>query len=365
MRTFALVLGIVFGLVNGMADAEAAREASSTSTSGSGTGTGDRDTDFAASDQFNKALNAWLDNDDAIAIPMLSRLATEGHVPAQIFLGRIATRTASEYVEQLSRDARKSLLRAPGGLSGTSWLTVAANSGSSLAEAFNASQRPPYSVSKVRKLLEHGEVAEATAFLLRSVDSGAMEQIDDLLKHDGLPKYSHYPIGLSIVHHRELTAETIIKFQQILIESGPARILLAAAFESRYGGDLTSNLRNFAERLSGNGHSLLEPTEKATLSALDSAAFPLGSLRPYCKSHCPVNVSACLYDALPLVGGYNELWKLMSPVESYVTTTRYHQSKRAIADVARYMRSKSFSWGSRYKRQIKAQSCAATALTVD
>lgn len=144
----------------------------------------DRGTDFVAQDRFAAALRAWLDDDDPVALPMLSRLATEGHVPAQVFLGRIANRVASEYVEGLSREDRKSLLRAPGGLSGTSWLSVAADGGSALASAFLASQFPPYTIDDARNLLDHAETAEATDFLLRSVNSGPINDIEELLDDD-------------------------------------------------------------------------------------------------------------------------------------------------------------------------------------
>lgn len=363
MKSLPTLLGLALGLVFWIPHTGAAKEPPLRSATEQEVE--DQGTDFVAEDRFATALKAWLDDDDPVALPMLSRLATEGHVPAQVFLGRIANRVASEYVEGLSREDRNRLLRAPGGLSGTSWLAVAANSGSPLARALHASQLPPYTVSKVRSLLDHAEIAEATTFLLRSADSGRVDGVEQLLEEVRLPAISSYSVWLSIVHFGVMSENTVKQLRQFLSSTGPGGILVAAAFSQKYGAKFPPHLKTIAARISGDIKALPGKKSEIFVDPGDDVSLPFGSLHSYCSRFCEIDIPKCLYDGVVLVGGYNEFWKLMSPVESYITTTRYHQSKRAAADVARHMRSKSFAWGPKYSQMIRAESCAASALADD
>lgn len=366
MRALALVLGIAFGLVTVVPDPGAARDASSTSASDSGTGTGDRDTDLAASDQFDMALNAWLDNDDAVAIPMLSRLATEGHVPAQIFLGRIASRIASEFVEGLPRAERNRLLRAPGGLSGKSWLAVAANAGSSLAQSFEASTLPPYRIEELHDLLRHGETAEATSFLLRSAASGRMDGLEELLEHTRLPKAAAYTIWLSIIENEtENLEQKREKIDLFLHEGGVGAVIVATELTSRFGGRLPGHIVALGRRLSGDRWAMLEPMTEPIVDLRGEPTPALGSIAAYCNSACQDEVPRCMYDSLVLVGGYDDLWRLMSPVESYLPTPMYHRSKRVVFDIERTMRSRHLKHHRQYRAQLAENSCAATPILRD
>ena len=74
---------------------------------------------------FQRAVKAWLDDDDQTALPALATLAAEDNRAAQVLLGRIAIRPMGPWLAGLERKERNALLRAPGGLSGTSWLKVA------------------------------------------------------------------------------------------------------------------------------------------------------------------------------------------------------------------------------------------------
>lgn len=363
MKTIALVLGIAFGLISWMPQADALKE--SPSASATEIETRDGGTNWAVREQFINALNAWLDNDDAVAIPILSRLATEGHVPAQIFLARIANRVASEFVEGLSREDRNRVLRAPGGLSGKSWISVAAKAGNPLAQAFEASTLPPYGIDELRGLLDHAETAEATGFLLRSTASGRMDGIEDLLEDDRLPKAAAYTIWLSIIQNETLKSEQKKKVDQFLLNGGIGAVIVATELISRYGGQLPGHLENLSQRLSANTSTLLEPMTEKVIDLRNEPTPALGSLTAYCNTFCQDEVPRCLYDALVLVGGYDELWKLMSPVESYLSTPTYIRSKRVISDVERTMRSKYLRHDHRYRELLARNSCAADPILRD
>ena len=76
-----------------------------------------------AQDTIEQAIGYWLANDDAAAFPALSALAEGGDERAMLFLGAIEPRSLdSAYLAGLDRQTRNRLLRAPGGLSGKSWL---------------------------------------------------------------------------------------------------------------------------------------------------------------------------------------------------------------------------------------------------
>ncbi len=82
----------------------------------------------SAAPGFVAAREAWLADDDAAALPALSALAGEGNRAAQVLLGLIdlMPQTHGPWLAARPRDARIALLRAPGGISGRSWLGEAA-----------------------------------------------------------------------------------------------------------------------------------------------------------------------------------------------------------------------------------------------
>ena len=77
-----------------------------------------------AQDPIEQAIGYWLANDDAAAFPALSALAEGGDERAMLFLGAIEPRSLdSAFLAGLDRETRNRMLRAPGGLSGKSWLS--------------------------------------------------------------------------------------------------------------------------------------------------------------------------------------------------------------------------------------------------
>ncbi len=77
---------------------------------------------------YQDAVAQWLADDEAAALPALAREAEGGNVAAQILLALI-DRTPSlqgPWLSRLPRDDRVALMRAPGGMSGRSWMHEAA-----------------------------------------------------------------------------------------------------------------------------------------------------------------------------------------------------------------------------------------------
>ena len=78
--------------------------------------------------RFQAALELWLADDEETALPEFAALAAEGNRAAQVLLARIdATPTLQgPWLQALPRAERNALMRAPGGLSGRSWMQAAA-----------------------------------------------------------------------------------------------------------------------------------------------------------------------------------------------------------------------------------------------
>ena len=75
---------------------------------------------------FLAAVDTWLDDSDAVSLPVPSSLANAGNVSARLLLSRIETtdRASSDYINGLSRRGRLDLSRPKSGksISRPSWL---------------------------------------------------------------------------------------------------------------------------------------------------------------------------------------------------------------------------------------------------
>lgn len=78
--------------------------------------------------EFLSARDAWLADDEAAALPALAQLAGAGNTAAQMLLALIDKSPALQgpWLSGQSRQVRMALMRAPGGLSGVSWMRLAA-----------------------------------------------------------------------------------------------------------------------------------------------------------------------------------------------------------------------------------------------
>ena len=78
--------------------------------------------------EFSSAVQKWLDGEDLSALQSLSELSMSGHIDAQMLLASIAKRANmfTHITSSMPRHKRIELLRAPGGLSGKSWMAQAA-----------------------------------------------------------------------------------------------------------------------------------------------------------------------------------------------------------------------------------------------
>lgn len=135
---------------------------------------------------FRQAVEDWLQDKDQLALPALSSLANDGNKASQYLLAQIEKTTyfASEsgYFKSLPSKKRATLMRAPGGLNGKSWLAVLAANDEELAALLLSFNNPKFEFEQIEKLIKYDEIALAKAQKLRILHSpnhALVEKLND------------------------------------------------------------------------------------------------------------------------------------------------------------------------------------------
>lgn len=312
----------------------------------------------ATAESLENAVEAWLANNDEIAIPALAALAHRGNVQAQRLLGKIATRPFSPFVAGLPHKDRIELLRAPGGLSGRSWLKVAAEEGDALAAAFVAVEAPPFNTTDILALLDNGEDDAAAIALLRATAYGRIEGLSDLLVNRRLLFDVAYTALVSEAVWGDAPPPTSWRTGE-----DPLRLVEVLAFGAWTSQRPTKNpARDMSLRLfPGDYHETNPAPTGALLAELAPVSRPAQRLLRYCQAACGDAIEVCMGDTVALVGGYNELWQFGPPVQSLISEDRYLDSPRFHADIARQLKTLMGGWSKVFQKEWTDSSCAAAS----
>lgn len=138
---------------------------------------------------FQNALSTWLTGDDLAALTAMSDLAADDNRAAQLFLGILAPAawTHAHVTEDMSRADRNALLKAPGGLSGKNWLTIAAED-TPLAATYMAAKEPSAGEDVAHALFDAGDLAQGYLTIARSLNFGRFDEaFGPALRPDALP----------------------------------------------------------------------------------------------------------------------------------------------------------------------------------
>ncbi len=128
---------------------------------------------------FEEAVNHWLALEDEKALPMLAGLAAAGDERAMLLLAMLDQDWAqSDWLMSLGRKERNALMRAPGGLSGRSWLTKVKDQ-RELADALISSPGVDDFARRAEALFRLGETAAGArvAMTAFNIDPGALADI--------------------------------------------------------------------------------------------------------------------------------------------------------------------------------------------
>ena len=308
---------------------------------------------------LEEAIEAWLVDNDEVALPALTALAEQGDVRAQLLLGKIATRPFSPYLEALPRKQRLALIRAPGGLSGRSWLKIAAENGDALAAAFLGVSVRPFSSRDIATLLDKGEFDAATMTMRRVASYGEVEGLRDLIARRAFPPDAAYAIR--VVAFRSGNATPLESWKP---GDDPLRLIEVLAVNAAMGQHPSeSPERDVSLRLFGGDYWDTKP-EPAGQLLLEAAPHSRAAQRivNYCHAACPgMLIRSCIGDAVGLISGYDFLWRFGPPVQSLISEERYLESPRFHADFARHLKTLIGAWPQELQDDWSERSCAAAS----
>lgn len=307
---------------------------------------------------YQAAAGVWLSGDDYKSLSLLGDLARSGNAAAQILLGLAATRRLSENIIKLPRKERIHLLRKPGGLSGKSWLKVAANIPVPLAFALREALVPPFNFRKAVVLRDLGERETATRYLLEfssrnfPTDAAASRHVSSLERS--------FPFAMQWIVAHLLNYQPSIRLHGDVKKPENWNVEALLLIRAREASGLQIDLK-FAESWL---HLLAGWTHRSTVKR----ALELGSiiarqppdavetrvLRRYCALHCPDSMTLC-YAVAPahLERGYLGLWEFTSPANGLISAEDYFRSERALLEFGRAMRDSRDRLGWRNKTPLE------------
>ncbi len=253
---------------------------------------------------FRQALTAWLADDEATALPALGDLADQGSRAAQILLALIdkSPDLQGPWLAALPRDDRIALMRAPGGISGQSFMREAAES-VPLAALWVALWDMAASTRVITDFAAMGEHRAAREAVVTLV---AREQHS----FSSLADNPDYPPALRFYIWREWLAAS-----QHLDQMTQEILALHPGDPQRL--------------LSGE---VVAPEKLADWLMAAPEALPV---RAMCEARCAETVPSCVLTLTEALGGPVRVMTLGSPVETLIPAEAFAQSQRGHAALMR------------------------------
>lgn len=288
-----------------------------------------------ADPRFRAALDAWLADDDATAIPALAGLAAGGNRAAQVLVALIDRSAVYQgpWLVRRDRAARLALTRAPGGLSGRSWMAEAAADTplAALWMARDGTETTPETALAFAGMGEDRAARETLAALAARQYRGFAAVADD----------PRYPPDLRHLVWREWATTP----------EGRARA--EAEIAALMPGD--PQIRRFAAR----------PVGQAETDAWLAAAPLATPLRATCDATCPAQPVTCRRAAFLLVEGHALLAEFGTPSETLIPTEVWLASPRGRAALLRQPAAR-FRFGYETEMAVRAEdACLADALAAE
>jgi len=267
---------------------------------------------------LDKAVSLWLAGDDEASVPMMAELAAEGHADARLLLGRIETSDLgpSPFRLSLAPEQSRALFR-QADLSnfGTPWLSVEAKAGNELAQALLRSKLPTPDPDLIAELMEMGEY-QATDYPTRILALyGDQEARDAVLRAGVLTDLKPYLAYLS--GQPEPRGDGLAALRHIQ----PDTVSPDAPGALGMGGLLALGL----------GYGDISP-DNPWRPAVEDWLMSAPSTRPIadlCRAECANEAPACAVAFMALTGGYYEVIRIDSPLETVIPQERFLSSPRA------------------------------------
>ena len=276
---------------------------------------------------FQDALVQWLDGVEAAALPALAGQAKAGNPAARLLLGMIDKTgyLQGPWLATRPKAVRIGLLRAPGGLSGQSWLRDVKQV--PLATQYLAVLDSAAGIDAALALVDLGEAGAARRALI------ALEarQVTGFAAFADDPRF-------------------------------PAEMRYLIWREWQKSGHPNPELANWP---AGDGQRAIVtgPLPIDDLVGWLNESPLAASLRRLCQRQCPESRNACLFAGYRAIGGYRRLAALASPAQALVSEPDFAASAQGQASLLRQALGYAFLTAER-RRQIRRQdACFADILT--
>jgi hypothetical protein len=291
---------------------------------------------------LDTALAAWLDGDDATALPMLATLAGGGDATAQLTLAMIDLRQASPFILALTPEARRAIFRKAGGKFGTPWIRVAqAGPQAALAQALFPDVALADYAKVAQVLRDAGEPGHAARAIMALNNQDPAELVAYDATHR-LPASMRWLVW-SAAHWATTYTETTDAMTAVLAEAATAPdglqrwVYLSMGGAEVLGLTLTPVEAALARDLrSGEVVGFREGADVDTSAAMEAvlmAAPETAALRAACMAGCAGMEPACTRALYSLVGGVAGMISLTSPLEAAIDQDRYEASPRYLMDL--------------------------------
>ena len=256
---------------------------------------------------FVAALEAWLQDDEASALPVLADLAGSGNSAAQLLLGLLDKRPELQgpWLSSMSREDRIGVMRAPGGISGRNWLHAAARS-VPLAALWLRLQATDATPGLVLEMAQAGEprAARVAVLALRSRQERGLETIAGAPDFPAAMRFAVWEAALPGAGLEALGQRA------------------GAEAENLEPGDPQREMAGLSD----------DPNQREGWFRTSAVAEPIDAL---CTALCPETWDTCTEAALISVGGYRGLMSHGSPVEALIDTDRFAASTKAQSGLLR------------------------------
>ncbi|MEM7546360.1 MAG: hypothetical protein AAF367_12550 [Pseudomonadota bacterium] len=301
--------------------------------------------------EMGAAIEAWLADDDATALPALGAMAAAGDRSVQLLLSQIERHTPAggetSWVSALDDDARMSLFRTPGDPAADPWVMQLAAKGDPLAQALKASRQPDATIETAQALFAAGEVEQAKRLTWNILAGGRFDAILNLPPEEPLNEALDY-----------------VKWMQGWFLGGALspeqrKWVLVSPKEGRMLGMVLVNMlapvmnpalaprepvARVTRALQGSAQDLVEEGPQgigfvAKLLERQARTDPdLKALGNMCTRLCADEVGTCLLGSVLLLGGYERVMEQDSPYEGLIPQADYVASLRAQNTAERRLR---------------------------
>ncbi len=319
---------------------------------------------------FLLAVDTWLSDNDEGSLPVLSLLSGKGNIAARLLLSRIeiTDRASGDFVKRMSRSERLKLFRSNlgSGVFRSSWIKVEAGRGNRLARALFDGTALGINIDTVRRLYGIGEV-EATEHLVRKVAVDGSRSERQELSRLLIPgsELTPYLRGFRFTRSGMTTGRTAL---QHIIGKNEGVDPVSVELEPGQGAGIAMQFADFGYQAGAQAIGYRDNGRYFDVIAKwTMTAPPARAVANLCRRHCNSRqISACAITGFGLVGGYYEMIRFDSPLETVIPQSRFLNSERAIGMAARRIAAARTEAGVKVFSDIelgKKSQCLAEAVT--